>query len=280
MRLIVLLLFFLPLVAAGQTICSKESRDRLDSTLLALSKLQVAQKPIQEVALTIATSFLNTPYVEKTLEVGGDERLVINLMGLDCTTYLESVITLARMTKLGRFTFEYYEKELEFLRYRNGKREGYPSRLHYFSDWIYNNQQKGILKDITADIGGVVYENAPSFMSQNPKYYPQLTNAEFIDHIKKSEAEIKSRTYHYLPKETLESHEGQIKSGDLIAITISTSNLDISHVGIAIEQNGTIHLLHASLDHKKVEISQKPLRDLLMGHKSQSGIMVCRLTEP
>lgn len=280
MRLLPLFISFIPLVASGQTICSVESRARLDSTLLALSQNDLYQKSINKVAIEVGIWFLNTPYVEKTLEVQGDEKLVINLMGLDCTTYLESVITLARMAKLGHYTFAHYEKELEFLRYRDGARKEYPSRLHYFSDWIYNNQQKGILEDITQDIGGEVYENNPSFMSQNPTYYPQLNNEEFIAQIKESESEIESRAYNYLPKESVKSHEDKIKSGDLIAITISLDNLDISHVGIAIEKNGRIHMLHASSSSKKVEITKQPLIDYLMNHKSQSGIMVCRLNEP
>jgi hypothetical protein len=280
MRLLTLLLVFIPLFSNSQTICSKESRERVDSTLTVLSQLDVSQKSMNDLVLEIGTGFLNTPYVEKTLELEGDENLVINLMGLDCTTYLETVITLVRLTKLGQFSFEDYEKQLEFLRYRNGVRADYPSRLHYFSDWIYNNQQKGILTDITRDIGGEIYANNPSFMSENPKSYAQLSNEDFIDQVKKSETEIKSRTYYYLPKEAVESHEDKIKPGDLIAITIAMDNLDISHVGIAIEQDGRIHLLHASSNSKKVEISEKPLSDYLLSHKSQSGIIVCRLKEP
>lgn len=279
MRSFLLFIFFIPQFAIGQTVCSQESRDRLDSTLLKLKKMNATQKPIDEVVIAIGTLFLNTPYVEKTLEIEGEEKLVINLMGLDCTTLIESIITFSLLVKLDQLTYEDYEKNLELLRYRDGKRNGYSSRLHYFSDWIYNNQQKGILSDITDDIGGVNYENNPTFMSQNPKFYPQLANEEFIDQIKKIEAEIKSRTYHYIPKENIENHEAQIKSGDLIAITISMDNLDISHVGVAIEQSGRIHLLHASSTIKKVVISEKPLSDYLMGNNSQSGIMVCRLTD-
>ena len=280
MRLLTLLLVFIPFFSNSQTICSKESRERVDSTLTVLSQRDVSHKSMNDLVLEIGTGFLNTPYVEKTLDLPGDEKLIINLVGLDCTTYLETVITLVRLTKLGQFSFEDYEKQLEFLRYRDGVRTDYPSRLHYFSDWIYNNQQKGILTDITRDIGGEIYANNPSFMSENPKSYAQLSNEDFIDDIKQNEKEIKSRTYYYLPKETVESHENKIKSGDLIAITIAMDNLDISHVGIAIEQDGRIHLLHASSNSKKVEISEKPLSDYLLIHKSQSGIIVCRLKEP
>jgi len=280
MRTITLLILFIPFIANGQTVCSQESRNRLDSTLLEISNLDLSKKPIREVVMDVGTGFLNTPYVEKTLEIEGDEKLVINLMGLDCTTFLESVVTLARVAKLRNFAFEDYEKELEFLRYRDGENKGYPSRLHYFSDWIYDNQQKGILSDITREIGGELYANNPAFMSENPKFYPQLTNKEFVDQLKKTETKISSRTYYYIPKESVESHEDKIQSGDLIAITISMDNLDISHVGFAVEHEGRIHLMHASSKLKKVVISEKPLSDYLIGNKSQSGIMVCRLVEP
>jgi hypothetical protein len=280
MRLIALLIVLIPAFAFGQTICTKESRDRLDATLMTLSQTDISEKTINEVVAEIGGWFLGTPYVEKTLEVGSDESLVINLTGLDCTTFLESVVTLARIAKMGGFTYEDYEKELEILRYRNGVRTDYPSRLHYFSEWIYDNGQKGVLKDITKDIGGKIYKNNPSFMSANPKFYAQLSNEAYVEQIKIAEAEISKRTYYYLPKEDVKCHESKIKPGDLIAITISMDNLDISHVGMAVEKDGRIHLLHASSDSKQVEISEKPLSDYLISHKSQSGIMVCRLNDP
>jgi len=280
MRSIVLLFFFISSTSIGQTVCLEESKVRLDSIQTALSRLESSQKTMSELTAEIGKWFLNTPYVEKTLEIEGEEKLVINVTGLDCTTFLESVVTLARLAKQNEYSFEDYEKELEFLRYRDGELNEYPSRLHYFSDWIFNNQKKGIIKDITREIGGEVYENHPSFMSENPRFYPQLTNREFVDQLKKIEEEIKGRTHYYLPKEGLHHHEDKIKSGDIIAITISMDNLDISHVGFALEQNGRIHLLHASSTAKKVVISEKPLNDYLMSNKSQSGIMVCRLMNP
>lgn len=279
-RTVTLLFVLISTVSMGQTICSNESRDRLDSVLTELSRMDIAGKTMNELTVEIGTWFLNTPYVEKTLELQGEENLVINLNGLDCTTFLETVTTLARIAKRGQLSYEGYQKELEYIRYRDGIRTDYPSRIHYFSDWIYDSQQKGFLKDITHDIGGVVYANKPSFMSDNSGLYPQLSNAKFVEQIKITEAEIASRTYYYLPKAEVQSHEGGIIPGDLIAITIAMDNLDISHVGIAVEQKGRIHLLHASSNSKKVEITDKPLYDYLMSHKSQSGIMVCRLIEP
>lgn len=225
----------------------------------------------------IGSWFLETPYVEKTLEISGPEQLVINMQGVDCTTFLESVVTLARISQKGEVNFEAFEKELEQLRYRNGKNEGYVSRLHYFSDWIYENQKKGIVTDITQSIGGIRYENHPTFMTENPQFYPQLSQKENVEQLQNIEAAIRIRDYYFIPKAQISQVESQIKSGDLIAITTSMNNLDMVHVGFAIEKDGRIHLMHASSKNKKVEISELPLHDYLAGNRSQSGIMVARL---
>ncbi|RPA69246.1 DUF1460 domain-containing protein [Cyclobacteriaceae bacterium YHN15] len=278
MRLIPIIIFLLiPFLVRIQTVCTSESKERLDAYLLKLSEMDLSEKSPNERIIEIGKWFLNTPYVEKTLELPGEEKLVINLMGLDCTTYLETVVTLARLVQKGEYSFEDYERELEFLRYQDGIRKDYPSRLHYFSDWIFQNEQKGILKDVTKEIGGKVYANNPSFMSSNPQYYAQLGNPDFVKRLKVSEAEISKRTYHYISKEEIYNHETKIKSGDLIAITTSMQNLDIVHVGFAIEKEGRIHLMHAGTKNMKVEISEMPLHDYLKGNKSQSGIMVARL---
>lgn len=277
MRLFTLFLFFLPISLSAQTVCTLESRARLDGILTELSQKELSGKSIDQLTLEIGQSFLGTPYVEKTLELPGEEKLVINLTGLDCTTYLETVVTMARIAKSGNLTFEGFEQELERLRYQDGVRKDYSSRLHYFSDWIYQNQQKGIIRDITQEIGGTLYPNQPTFMSENPRFYSQLSNPEFLKSIKADEAEIAKRTYHFIPKTEIQSLEKNIQAGDLIAITTSMKNLDIVHVGFAIEKEGRIHLMHAGTGNMQVEISAKPLSEYLAANKSQSGIMVCRL---
>lgn len=279
MRCLLFFLFLLPIPLIGQTVCSLESRQMLDAMLEKISHQDPAEENIQNLIVEIGQNFLGTPYIEKTLELSGEEKLVINLTGLDCTTYLETVITLARIANMGHPSYESYERELEKLRYQDGTRIDYASRLHYFSDWIYENQEKGILVDITAEIGGIRYPNQPTFMSENPKFYPQLSDPDLIHAIQSDEAEIAKRPYHFIPKAEVEAHEQGIESGDLIAITTSLTNLDIVHVGFALEQNGRIHLMHASSVSGMVEISEKPLSEYLKANKSQSGIMVCRLTE-
>lgn len=274
------LVFFLILINSwsnAQTICNAESKQKLESILTHLSSPDYSNLSTGELNIKIGSLLLETAYVEKTLELQGEEKLVINLTELDCTTFLETVIALSRITQKGDLSFADFERELEFIRYQNGIKMDYSSRIHYFSDWIFQSQKKGILTDITSQIGGVDYPNLPSFMSENPQFYAQLANPEFLAKIKKDEKAIQTRKYHFIPKEILENQEEFIQSGDLIAITTTIKNLDVVHVGFAVRQNGRIHLMHASSNSKKVEITHPPLSEYLQSNRSQSGIMVVRL---
>lgn len=261
----------------AQTVCTLESREKLEQVLTELSQKNLQDKSTNELVVEIGQLFINTPYVEKTLELPGEEQLVINLTGLDCTTFVETVIALVKLSEKGDFSFAAFEHEIENLRYRDGINEGYPSRLHYFSDWIYQNEQKGILVDVTKEVGGSPYPNVPSFMSENPKFYDQLSDSENLNAIKGAEVEIRSRDYFFIPKEKISNLEKSLQSGDIIAITTSMSNLDIVHTGFAFRKNGRIHLMHASSKNMLVEISEKPLSEYLSGNKTQSGFMVGRL---
>ncbi|MEL6257243.1 MAG: N-acetylmuramoyl-L-alanine amidase-like domain-containing protein, partial [Bacteroidota bacterium] len=146
MRNIVLLslcLFLLnfPLLIHAQTYCTKANKDLCESHLNKLKALDNDQD-IQEIAVQIGKNFLGTPYVGGTLEVGSEEQLVIDLQGLDCTTFMENVVVFSRLTKKGRLDFASFQEELELLRYRDGNMQSYSSRLHYFTEWISNNESK------------------------------------------------------------------------------------------------------------------------------------------
>lgn len=239
---------------------------------------ELSKKPINEIIVEIGKSFIGTEYAAHTLEKDGDENLVINFSGLDCTTFLETSLTLALCIEKGTTKFQDYQNELTFLRYRDGKIDKYPSRLHYFSDWIFNNQQKNIVKDVTKEIGGELIQFNLNFMTENPEYYKQLEeNPDFIPVIRKQEKDINSRNYYYIPKAKVESAENKIKTGDLIAITSSVKGLDINHVGIAVKMDdGKIHFLHAPLVGSKVQITPEPLHDYLKKIKKHTGIIVLR----
>jgi len=247
---------------------------------LAVSK-NLAEKPIGDILVEIGKSFIGTDYLAHGLEKDGDEQLVINLAGLDCTTFLENALVLARCVKTGKTSFENYMNELQLIRYRDGVIDEYPSRLHYFSDWIFDNAKKGIIKDVTKDVGGEKIKFKINYMSTHPESYKQLKdNPDFIPIIKEQEKEISCRKYYFIPKDELAAKEDSIQNGDFIAITTTVEGLDIGHVGIAVEMDdGRIHLMHAPTVNTQVHITDQPLSDYLMKYKRHSGVIVLRANE-
>ncbi|GJQ42233.1 MAG: DUF1460 domain-containing protein [Ignavibacteriota bacterium] len=256
--------------------------EKCDSIFQISVDKNLSQKPINEVLVEIGKSFIGTEYLAHGLETDGDEQLVINLLGLDCTTFVENVLALSRCVKEKQTSFEDYSEELQFIRYRDGIINGYPSRLHYFSDWIYNNVSKGIVEDITEQIVGKAIQFKLNFMSTHPESYKQLNeNPDLIPQIKIQEEEISSRIYYYIPKDEVELKEKFINEGDIIAITTTVEGLDIGHLGIAVKMDDErIHLLHAPTVNTKVHITKEPLSDYLMKYKRHSGVIVLKPLEP
>ena len=233
-------------------------------------------RPSGELLEKIGQSFLGTPYVAQTLETGNDEKLIVNLRELDCTTFDETCLALMLTVKSGATDFATYKKQLEKVRYRNGIRDGYLSRLHYFSDWLYNNAEKGLVAPLDDSFQTKV-EKTINFMSTHPDSYPVLKeNPELVPQIAKQEERISERTRYFIPKEKLQANEKQLKDGDIVGLTTSIAGLDIAHVGLVVWVDGRVHLLHASSALEKVVISDVPLADYLAAKKSFTGIIVAR----
>ena len=231
-----------------------------------------------ELVLKVARSFLGTPYIPNTLETGAEEKMVINLRGLDCTTYAENVLALVNTIQSKDPTFDRFVRELERIRYRDGERNGYLSRLHYFSDWIFDNQQKEVIKDMSRDIAHILYPNQVNFMSNHMASYKVLNeNQDLKEDLIKQEQLISERMAWYIPEKNLREYENKLKDGDIVAITTHIDGLDVMHVGFVVWINNRVRLLHASSREEKVIISEETLEDYLQSNKSATGIMVARM---
>jgi len=280
---IVLLLFFLnnSLYCSGQEYKSFYSQE---DSLAITQKLKSLQKicsysDINKTLLIVARSFIDTPYKSGTLDVCQSESLIINARELDCLTFVENSIAISRTITSGNLSFENYKVQLKGLRYRNGIINGYASRIHYFSEWLSENEKNNFISNSTKKIGGIPYDVSVNFMSTHPQYYKQLKNdSSLTGKISVIEQRIStSDSLYYIPKEKVVEIEKNLKEGMIIGITTNIPGLDISHSGIAIKVNDRIHLLHASSDAGKILISPMPLYDYLMSNKKQTGIIVAKL---
>lgn len=242
-----------------------------------LNSVQTVDKLCSDILMDeTAKFFLGVPYVGKTLEYE-PERLIVNLREMDCMTFVENVLALAEVSASGTPSWQTYLEKLQQIRYRDGKIEDYTSRLHYTSDWIYENEKKGLIADITKEIGGVPLAMDVSFVSTHPESYMQMqSHPEYIAVMEKKEKEINSRQYYYIPKEEIDKREAQIRTGDIVCFVTSIKGLDISHVGIIHKEGDKMTFIHASSGKKRVIINEESLQDYVLGIKKSKGIMVLR----
>lgn len=275
---------------ATQTFTAEEQTDTIsqhiaiapEDSLTLKALLQKARMeqwdtlPREELISEVAKHFLRTRYVAGSLEQPGEERLVINLQGLDCTTYLENVLAISKIISNKAFSFPDFSQQLTNIRYREGKIEEYPSRLHYFTDWLHDNIEKGNIDLVKLSELAEPLEKQINFMTQHTGSYEKLSDTAFISAIQAQEAEINGRDVFYLPQEKIHLAENLISSGDIIAITTSIPGLDVMHVGLAIKENNKLHLIHASSSLKEVVISEKSLANFVKSNKNMNGIIVAR----
>jgi hypothetical protein len=229
--------------------------------------------------LAVGRHFLGAPYAAGTLEREGPEALVINLRQFDCFTFVENCVVLAHLFSSGPVSFARYREALAFMRYRRGRLDGYASRLHYFSDWLFDNQRKGIVKDISFVLGGRPLSKNIHFMTGHPDQYPALKNSAVCRQMRAVERRMQRRMRYFIPKAALKKMEGRIAGGDLIALTTRIEGLDVTHAGIAVYLGQRLHLLHASSHAGRVLVSAETLERYLAGNKTCSGIMVARMVE-
>lgn len=229
----------------------------------------------------IAHEFEGTPYKPGTLELSNDKEICsVNLTGLDCVTFFETTLDFARMLKNGGKTPADLLKEVQFTRYRGGVKGDYTSRLHYTSDWFYDNQKKGTVK-ILGDLPGAEdYKPNVHFMSEHPQSYPQLVaHPELVAKIKKFESLINSRTLKYVPIDKISAVESSLKTGDIVGVCTSTPGLDITHTGIVVcDENSVPHFMHASSSRTnyKVMIKPGPMSTALAWTKTNTGALFAR----
>ncbi|MDR1981266.1 MAG: DUF1460 domain-containing protein [Tannerellaceae bacterium] len=274
------LFLLFPLCLNGQTevpervYATKEDRAVFDRYMTAMASN--SSLPLEELIVETATFFLGTPYVASTLEKE-PERLIVNLRGMDCTTFVEYVIALSRTLNDPNPSFDRFCRHLQTLRYREGVISGYAARLHYMTDWIYENERKGIVKDMAKELGGDVFPLRLDFMSTHPDSYRQLKGDPLsVREMEQVERRINGRTCHYLPKARIAAFTDRIKPGDIVCFTTTIKGLDVTHAGIIMQVGGRLTFIHASTSAKRVAVYEGSLKTYLEKGKSTSGILVAR----
>jgi hypothetical protein len=241
--------------------------------------------PIGERTAAVGRALVGTRYKSYTLEIDDRvEAVSANFNGMDCWTFFEISLGFARMLDELEVSWtpatllHYIERD----RYRGGVCTGeYLSRLHYLEDWLYDNNRRGLVNDLTPQLGGVQVHHAAQEMTFGWRHYRYLkANPSLLAPLRRMEENVSERPLYQIPKSRVARIEPKLKSGDIIGI-ISRDRPGIystSHVGLAYRaEDGVLHFMHASSPHNygRVVVDSR-LSSYLARYGSDTGILVAR----
>src|SRR5947209_1591407 len=241
--------------------------------------------PIGQRTAAIGQALVGTRYKHFTLEI--DNRIEapsVNFTGMDCWTFFEISLGFARMLEEPESTWspETMLHYIELDRYRGGACTGeYLSRLHYLEDWLYDNGRRGLVSDLTRDLGGVGVLHSAREMTIGWRHYRYLAaNKSLLGPLGRMEADVSSRPLYQIPKSRVAKIESKLQTGDIIGIVSRDRGglYSTSHVGLALRtSDGVLHFMHASSpsNYGKVVIDSR-LSSYLKRYRSDSGILIER----
>ena len=284
-----------PLAASGRknsagdrTTPADEDRARLAAWAGALRAAgpSRADSPLGGDAIRVGELAIGTPYEAFTLEAylraggspAGPEPLTLSLTRFDCVSLVESCLAVARVADdEGAPTWERFGREVERMRYRGGARAGYTSRLHYFSEWIADGEQRGLVRDLGAELGGVEDARPLRFMTEHRASYPALADDGVHREIGEMERRLDASPRRVIPTERIDDVADRIETGDVLAFATSIPGLDVTHAAFAYrDAEGVLRVLHAPLSGGAVEITRLTLPEYVSAIRRATGILVAR----
>lgn len=243
------------------------------------------QAPLGRKAVRVGELAVGTPYEPLTLEAylraGGSpshEPLTLSLTRFDCVTLVESCLAVARLArKEGSPTWEHFGREIERMRYRDGERRGYTSRLHYLSEWITDGERRGLVSDLGAKLGGTADARPLRFMTEHRASYPALADNGVFRDIGAMERRLDQHPRRVIPTKRIPDVAHNIETGDVLAFATDIPGLDVTHTAFAYRDgDGILRVLHAPLSGGAVEITRATLPQYVAAIRHSTGILVAR----
>ena len=235
--------------------------------------------PVGRTMQEMGEMYLGAPYIVGPLDESDKERLVCRLDGFDCYTFVESMLSMAHGIVQQEYDYLPYARRILSQRYREGVVRGYCSRIHYFTEWIRENEDRGAVRDITQQLGGERLEKTLDFMSKHRGSYRQLANDSTYACIQDMEENLADMTLYHIPQDRIRSVYSQLQAGDIVATATNIEGLDVSHTGLVYAPDGQEKgLLHASTS-GGVKVSSD-LQAYVQNVENQIGIIVARPLPP
>lgn len=255
---------------------------RFNAVMTTAQSDSLHRLPLGRIMQALGQQFMGAPYLEYTLDTTPTERLVARLDGFDCVTFVEAMLAMSRGVAQGDYSFDGYAQRLQAQRYRGDAETSYCARLHYFSEWIADNNRRGVVRDVTADLGGERIDRTLNFMSEHRNAYDRFAeNDSLYACIQDMEAKLRTQNHawHVIPQDEIGAVADQIEAGDIIGLATDIEGLDIAHTGLAFRDgDGQLGLLHASLSGEVVV--SPDIQQYIQQIDHQIGIVVARPMVP
>jgi hypothetical protein len=263
-------------------------RHRLATWTAALraEKLTGPEAALGRAAARVGELAAGSPYQPGTLDAylraggrpSGPEPLTLSLTRFDCVTLVESCLAVARLAaQPGAPTWARLGQEIELMRYRGGVRRGYPSRLHYFSEWITDGEGRGLVRDLGTELGAMEDARPLRFMTAHRDKYPALADGGVFQDIAAMERRLDGHPRRVVPTERIAEVADRIETGDVLAFATAIPGLDVTHAAFAYRNaGGTLGVLHAPLSGGVVEVARATLPEYVGAIRQATGILVAR----
>ena len=257
------------------------------ATFEAITRQAVAdrwgQQPMEIRMRQLARELEGVPYAGHTLEIDDViESPSVNFSGLDCWTFFETVLGLARMIEVPKQSYTWTDllAEIEWTRYRGGRCHGaYLDRIHYLDEWFFDNTARQNVIDITRRLPGAVRLKGrrSDEMSAAWQGYRYLRHTpQLVAPMRQSERRVTRLPVYFIPNAAVRAVEPLLQTSDIIGIVTRVQGVVCSHVGLAARgSDGVMRFLHASKTHGAVVLDSQ-LAVYLERFRQHAGIMVAR----
>lgn len=220
---------------------------------------------------------------EENSEPPGEETLDVSVDAFECVSFIESTLAVARCAWESEPTASCFVRELEATRYRSGRMGDYASRLHYFVDWIGDNEGRGRLVNMTASLGGEPVQKDFFYITERVLKRSEMKKDDLVSLTKEmqtTEARLSATTHAVLTRQSAPPVLSELEDGDLVAFVRERPGLLVHHAGFVYWANGTPRLLHASSYHGRVVITVRDLTNYLLRRPERRGVIVARPIVP
>jgi len=256
----------------------------VDTALLAAWSARVggrrAREPFGTLLARVAAAQLGVPY-RQAPEGSGPEWVHTDLTTFHCVSLVETSLALTRCLWRERDDAACLLGEIEGLRYRGGRLDGFASRLHYFVDWLEDNAARRHLVLRTRELGGRSIQLPFFYLSAHPTRYPPMAEDAVRALVERREEELGRATHDIIPRERVGAAVAALRTGDVVAIVGAKPGILVSHTGLVVRgKDGVARLLHASSHHHRVLLTTSDLADYVRRRPERRGLIVARPLEP